>query len=276
MGFIVRPPAWQMKQAAGASAGRPQLARSHAQFSRVQPGRLSLVARPKPLQTGRLSLINRPAALQTGRLALNARPAALQPGRLSFALPPTPWELQHAQGILAGQAYQAQTGGLLPDTPMWQMLEFRYSLNASRFTYFHPNVARMIEQKLTMPPPTTPPVTPPPVTPPPPTVVPPPTPPITPPPAIVIPPPTDPPPITPPVDPPPTDPPTDPPPGGQIVDPPGPGDNPGAVPEPSGFAMLLVAVVALGVFCFHAKFRNRNKGRRWFGLRASPSRSPIV
>lgn len=228
MGFIVRPPAWQMRQARGAFAGRPQLANNGAQFSRVRPGRLAVVARP----------------------------AALQSGRLGFAYRPTAWEVQHAPGILAGQAYQAQNDGLLPDTPMWRMLEFRYSLNASRFTYFHPNVARMIEQKLTMPPP-------PPVTPPPPTVTPPP--PITPPPSIVIPPPTDPPPVTPPVDPPP---------GGQIIDPPPPGGDTGVVPEPSAFAMLLVAVAALAVFCVHMRIRAR--GRRWFGRWALPSRSPVA
>lgn len=174
---------------------------------------------------------------------------------MGFIVRPSPWEVQHARGIFAGQAHQAQNGGQLPDTPMWRMLEFRYSLNTARFTYFHPNVARMIEQKLTPPP-----VEPPPVEPPPPIAPPPP--PIIPPPEIVIPPPTptptDPPPITPPVDPP-----VDPP-GEQIIDP--PPDGGGVVPEPGAFSMLLVAVVVVGVFCLH--MTKRAKGR-WFGSRAA-------
>jgi len=170
---------------------------------------------------------------------------------MGFIVRPSAWEVQHARGIFAGQAYQAQNGGQLPDTPVWRMLEFRYSLNTARFTYFHPNVARMIEQKLTPPPVAPPPVAPPPVEPPPPI-----TPPITPPPAIVIPPPVDPPPITPPITPP-----VDPP-GEQIIDPPPAPGGGGAVPEPGAFAMLLVAVVVVGVFCLHMTKRATG---RWFG-----------
>lgn len=159
---------------------------------------------------------------------------------MGFIVRPSAWEVQHARGIFEGQAYQAQNGGQLPDTPMWRMLEFRYSVNAARFTYFHPNIGRMIEQKLTPPAPVTP-VDPPPVDPPP----------LTPP--VPLEPPVDPPPITPPpVDPPPITPPVDPPPdGGQIITPPPDGGGGGVVPEPSAFSMLLVSVVVVGVFCLH-------------------------
>lgn len=162
---------------------------------------------------------------------------------MSFTVRPSQWEIEHAGGIFAGQAYQVQHNGQLPDTPMWRLLEYRYSVNAARFTFYHPNIGRMIAQKLTPPPPppVVPPVTPPPVTPPSPI--------------------TPPPPVGPPITPPPTD-------GGGsdgggqvIVPPPGPGDG-GAitVPEPGAFSMLLVSMVVLGAFCLHMAKRATGRG----------------
>jgi hypothetical protein len=66
-------------------------------------------------------------------------------GRI-FTLPPSPWEIQHAAGILAGMTYQAEHDDALPDTPMWRMLERRHDLNPARFDRWHPNIALMIER----------------------------------------------------------------------------------------------------------------------------------
>jgi hypothetical protein len=57
---------------------------------------------------------------------------------------PTPWEIDHAAGIIRGFEYQ-QAHGSLPDTPMWRMLERRHDLAAARFDRYHPNVGRILE-----------------------------------------------------------------------------------------------------------------------------------
>lgn len=64
---------------------------------------------------------------------------------MGFYVAPTRWEIQHASQIFAGQQYAAAHNGQLPDTPAWRMLEFRHSLNAKRFNYYHPNVGRILE-----------------------------------------------------------------------------------------------------------------------------------
>jgi hypothetical protein len=65
-------------------------------------------------------------------------------GRI-FSLPPSPFERDHAAGILAGMTYQAEHDAL-PDTPMWRMLERRHDLAPARFDRWHPNIALMIER----------------------------------------------------------------------------------------------------------------------------------
>ncbi len=66
---------------------------------------------------------------------------------MSFIVHPSQWEIEHAGAIFSGQAYQAAHDGQLPDTPMWRMLEFRHSLNAARFSHWHPNVALILENR---------------------------------------------------------------------------------------------------------------------------------
>jgi hypothetical protein len=66
-------------------------------------------------------------------------------GRI-FTVPPSPFERDHAAGILAGMTYQAEHDGALPDTPMWRMLERRKELAPARFDHWHPNLALMIER----------------------------------------------------------------------------------------------------------------------------------
>ncbi|WP_337176685.1 PEP-CTERM sorting domain-containing protein [Paludisphaera sp.] len=145
---------------------------------------------------------------------------------MGFIVPPSKWEIRHAAPIFAAQKYQAANDGRLPDTRMWRMLQFRHSLNANRFNFYHPNIGKMIETQYNRPPV---PIVPPPFIPP--DV---PVPPIDPPPAPIVPPL----PIVPPV----------PPDGG------GTGTNPNpvvpqlpAVPEPSAFLMLAGAILVAGV-----------------------------
>jgi hypothetical protein len=71
-------------------------------------------------------------------------------GRI-FAVPPSPFEVDHAGQILAGLRYQAEHGAL-PDTPMWRMLEHRHAINPVRFDFYHPNVGRILDG-LTLAPP---------------------------------------------------------------------------------------------------------------------------
>jgi hypothetical protein len=66
---------------------------------------------------------------------------------MSFIVRPSKWEVEHAKGIFAGQAYAATHGGELPDTPMWRMLEFRHTLNPARFDFWHPNVGLLLESR---------------------------------------------------------------------------------------------------------------------------------
>ncbi|APW63393.1 hypothetical protein BSF38_04959 [Paludisphaera borealis] len=66
---------------------------------------------------------------------------------MGFIVHPSKWEAEHAGAILAGQAYQSTHDGRLPDTAMWKMLEFRHSLNPSRFDHWHPNVALILENR---------------------------------------------------------------------------------------------------------------------------------
>ena len=63
---------------------------------------------------------------------------------MSFILRPSEWEVDHARGIFAGMAYQAEHQGELPATPMWRALERRYDLAPMRFAHYHPNIAAMI------------------------------------------------------------------------------------------------------------------------------------
>lgn len=63
-----------------------------------------------------------------------------------FSIEPSKWEVDHAAGIVSGQAYESQHG-VLPDTPMWRMLERRFELNPVRFSFWHPNVAILIEHQ---------------------------------------------------------------------------------------------------------------------------------
>ncbi len=146
---------------------------------------------------------------------------------MGFTVRPSAWEVQHVRQISAGQAYQASHSGQLPNTPVWRMLEFRYSVNAARFSHYHPNVAQMIQIKNTIPTPSAP------------------VPPITPPPSIVVPE------VPPPIINPPVDPIT--PPKEQVVVPPPDPDGGGGtvVPEPATFGMLIVAVVMVGMLCCH-------------------------
>ena len=65
---------------------------------------------------------------------------------MGFYVAPSKWEIQHAGQIFAGQQYAAAHGGELPDTRLWTMLEYRHSLNARRFDFYHPNVGRLLEQ----------------------------------------------------------------------------------------------------------------------------------
>ena len=74
-------------------------------------------------------------------------------GRI-FALPPSPYEVDHAAAIMAGVRYQAEHG-VLPDAPAWRMLERRHDLNPVRFTHYHPNLAAILDG-LTLPPPRAP------------------------------------------------------------------------------------------------------------------------
>jgi hypothetical protein len=131
---------------------------------------------------------------------------------MGFMVPPSKWEIGHAAPIFAAQKYQAAHEGQLPDTRMWRMLEFRHDLNARRFNFYHPNIGRMIEAQNMKPlvPPIIPPA----------------------------------PPIVPPVFPP-----TDPGGGGggTTVDPPPNPQGPNAIPEPSAFVMLAMAVLVAGL-----------------------------
>ena len=138
---------------------------------------------------------------------------------MGFIVPPSKWEIQHAKQIFAAQNYQAANNGQLPDTRAWRMLEFRHDLNPTRFGFFPPNIALMIEaQNITPPgdPGTDPPIDPP---------------------------------ITPPVDPPT---------GGQEITPPPPNEG-GAptVPEPASFLMLIVALLTVGLCFQRARRRAR-------------------
>lgn len=147
---------------------------------------------------------------------------------MAFIVPPSRWEIQHAGPIMAAQAYQAANNNQLPDTRAWRMLEYRYDINPSRFTFFHPNVGRMIELERTPPPPAE---------------------------QIVDGWEGQPPPIIPPVDGgtpviPPLNPPI-----GQEIDPPG-NPPPQVVPEPGSLLMLAVAILTIGLL-----FRSQ-KGRR--------------
>ncbi len=179
---------------------------------------------------------------------------------MGFIVPPSKWEAQHARGIFAAQSYQAANNGQLPNTRVWQMLEFRHNLNPSRFNFYHPNVGRMIEGQGDSPAPPAeqivrgweghmrgpepvPQVIDPPVAPPP-TVRLPPPPPVGPPPVVG-------PPIVPPVDPPLN------PPGGQVVDPTNPPPNPQAVPEPAAFLMFAVAILTMGLFLHRGRRKPR-------------------
>lgn len=153
---------------------------------------------------------------------------------MGFIVPPSKWEIQHAGRIFAAQNYQAAHGGQLPDTPMWRMLEFRYDLNARRFTFNHPNISRMIvSQRVTPPTSTVPQVidVPKDPVPGPPDV---PTNPVLP--------------LTPPLPPPDSG-------GGTIVNPTPVPLTPTTVPEPSAIVMFAAAVLVAGVG-FH-RFRRR-------------------
>jgi hypothetical protein len=66
---------------------------------------------------------------------------------MGFIVHPSKWEVDHARAIFAGQAYQASHDGLLPETAMWERLEFRYDLNPGRFAHWHPNIALMLEDR---------------------------------------------------------------------------------------------------------------------------------
>jgi hypothetical protein len=159
---------------------------------------------------------------------------------MGFIVPPSKWEIRHAAPIFAAQKYQAANDGQLPDTRMWRMLEFRHSLNAKRFNFYHPNIGKMIETQYNRPPA--------PIIPPPP--------------------PIDPPvaPLIPPV---PSVPPVPPDGGGTGQDP-----NPivpqlPAVPEPSAFLMLAGAILVVGLGL--TRFRRR-ANERASALRAATAR----
>lgn len=62
---------------------------------------------------------------------------------MGFYAPPRMWELEHRQQFLSAQ-HTLTTTGNLPDTPMWRMLERRFDANEARFTFWHPNFARLI------------------------------------------------------------------------------------------------------------------------------------
>jgi hypothetical protein len=66
---------------------------------------------------------------------------------MGFIVHPSRWEADHARAIFAGQAYQASHDGQLPETAMWERLEFRYDLNPARFARWHPNIALMLEDR---------------------------------------------------------------------------------------------------------------------------------
>jgi hypothetical protein len=66
---------------------------------------------------------------------------------MGFIVHPSRWEVDHARAIFAGQAYQASHDGQLPETAMWEKLEFRYDLNSARFAHWHPNIALMLEDR---------------------------------------------------------------------------------------------------------------------------------
>jgi hypothetical protein len=66
---------------------------------------------------------------------------------MGFIVHPSQWEADHARAIFAAQAYQASHDGQLPETAMWEKLEFRYDMNPVRFAHWHPNIALMLEDR---------------------------------------------------------------------------------------------------------------------------------
>lgn len=65
---------------------------------------------------------------------------------MGFIVAPSQFEIEHHAAIFAGQAYEAEHG-VLPDAPMWRMLERRFELNPARFSFWHPNIAILIERQ---------------------------------------------------------------------------------------------------------------------------------
>lgn len=63
---------------------------------------------------------------------------------MGFMVQPSRWERDHAGFVFRSQAYQDRHDGGLPSTPIWRMLERRFDLDQARFSFWHPNVARMI------------------------------------------------------------------------------------------------------------------------------------